>query len=67
MIEYRKVTKNGNADTLSRMVDVSEVHYNEPEIHESFLINAIHIENNKTNSNQLEYEDIKWFYDLKKT
>ena len=65
-IEYRKGTKNGNADALSRMVDVSEIDDDEPEIHESFLINAIHIENNKTNPNQLEDEDIKWYYDLKK-
>ena len=64
-IEYRKGNTNGNADALSRMVS-EDVTVEERERDEPISVNAIVLTSDKINSDQLEDEDIKWIYDLKK-
>ena len=65
-IEYRKGKKNGNADALSRMVDASELNQTETDPN-PITINAINIQNNLINADQLMDTDIKWLYDLKRS
>ena len=65
-IEYRKGKKNGNADALSRMVDASELNQTEMDPN-PITINAINIQNNLINADQLMDTDIKWLYDLKRS
>ena len=64
-ISYRAGKEHGNADALSRMVDegsFGEVNFDEDS---NVVLNAIHLNSDYENSQQLLDKNIQWMYDLK--
>jgi hypothetical protein len=63
-LEYRPGKSHQNADALSRMCDE-----NSNEVHETdstLVINAMHVTNDCSNSEQLEDENLRWIIQLMK-
>ena len=66
-IDYRMGSKHGNADALSRMLNEDDLAPLVDNLDEdnNIVINAIHLQSDAMNREQLRDETLKWLYDLK--